>query len=129
MPTQIVRLHRRPDTRSPEERAAGPPDKTKTLQVLERSEAEIERAARIGGQVWDVTVELGAGPPRKIAGELLDLALGPLDPLSDNAGRVARARQSVVAVPLPALTKEQAQQPTSRKGNEHTRRRGAGKGA
>jgi hypothetical protein len=61
-------------------------------------------------------VELGgSGSLRERAGELLALALGPYDPLANDAGLVARARRDVVPVPLPKLTDTQKKLPTSRK--------------
>ena len=65
------------------------------VSVLERSDAELARARRVGGSVYDVTCER---PVRADAEELLKRSRLVVSPFSDEAGAVARAQRAVVMV-------------------------------
>lgn len=85
MAPKIVRLHRFPDGR---------------IDVIERSEKRLARAARHGGAVFDVTCTKAPWGPE--ARRILALASQPFDPFADDAGDRARARRDAVPVPFPS---------------------------
>lgn len=85
MPEKIVRLWERPDGR---------------LSALERTDEELARARdEGGGHVFDVTVT--KGPFRAEAERVLALSRREVEPTSDAAGKVARAKLAVRPVELP----------------------------
>jgi hypothetical protein len=75
------------------------------IEVLERSEAGLARARKHGGRVFDVTVPR---PIRKEAEQILARSRRDVAPTAHDAGPVAAARASVVAVDLtpPSAPKE-----------------------
>ncbi len=89
MPTKIVRLHLL---------AAG------RIDVIERSEERLARAALAGGAVFDVTCDKAPWKPEAL--RLLRLAKLPVDPLADDAGLRARARAAVVPVDMPRVKRD-----------------------
>lgn len=84
------------------ERVTDAADAGVSVLVLERSDAALARPRKLGGRVFDVTVEGKPGPAglRAAAETLLAVSRRKVDAESNDAGRVARARRCVVEVSL-----------------------------
>lgn len=89
MATKIVRLHLFSDGR---------------IDVIERSEDRLARAALAGGVVVDVTCDKAPWKPEAL--RLLRLSKLAVDPLADDAGARARARAAVVPVDMPRVKRD-----------------------
>lgn len=109
MPEKIVRLWERPDGRisALERPAEDPPGASRGAEDPEL----VRVVAEGGGLVFDVTVT--KGPFRAEAERVLALARREVEPTSDAAGKVERARRAVRSVDLPPAPAEvEAPKPT-----------------
>lgn len=91
MATKTVRLHERPDG---------------LVHTLERTDAELVRAAGVGGSVVDVTLDLPIrGKTAAAALEVLRVSRAEADQATDPKGwgRAEEARRRVAPIALPAL--------------------------